>query len=69
MPLMIDAYGKIKELSSQLPLPIQVPSLQGESYRREVRTGLAHAFTVVGDPPMDTHARQPLREVIGDWLI
>jgi hypothetical protein len=66
---LIDAYVKIKKLLSRLPLLVQVPSLQGELYRGEVRAGLVHAFMVVGDLPMDGEARQVLREVIGDWLI
>jgi hypothetical protein len=66
---LIDAYEKIKKLLSRLPLPVQVPSLQGEVYRGEVRTGLVQAFIVVGDLPMDGEARQVLHEVIGDWLI
>lgn len=64
-----DAYEKIKKCLSRLPLPVQVPSLQGELYRGEVRIGLIQAFTVVGDLPMDDEARQMLCEVIGDWLI
>jgi hypothetical protein len=66
---LIDTYGEIKSLLSRLPLPVQVPSLQGELYRGEVRIGLVQAFTVVGDLPMDGEARQVLREVVGDWLI
>jgi hypothetical protein len=55
---LIDAYDKIKKLLSRLPLPVQVPSLQGEVYRGEVKAGLVQAFMVVGDLPMDGEARQ-----------
>ena len=69
MAELIDAYEKLNKCLSRLPLPVQVPLLQGELYRSEVRVGLIQAFTVVGDLPMDGEARLVLREVIGDWLI
>jgi hypothetical protein len=66
---LIDLYEKIEELLSRLPLRIEVPLLQGEVYRAEVRAGLVQAVTVVGDLPMDGEARRVVCEVIVDWLI
>lgn len=56
-------------LLARLPLPIQIPSLRGTLYRDEVGAGLVRAYTALKDLPMDTHARESLREVIRDWLI
>jgi hypothetical protein len=66
---IIDAHGEITKLLARLPLPIQIPSLRGTLYRDEVGAGLVRAYTALKDLPMDTHARESLREVIRDWLI
>lgn len=68
MSQLIDRYGQLEELLDRLPLPVRLPPLQGQVYRADVSAGLVHAFTAVGDLPMDGEARRLLREVIGDWL-